>query len=145
MTALSARMRALIGQHQTMVLATADTDGQPEAAAVFFTLADGPVPALVCALLAHSAKLARVRANPRAGFFIGPLEPTRWIQGRGAVRVVDDEPERSERIRQLVSGAPGAAVFVERVPVTPVVIAIGAMKLTDLTGTQPPVETATFT
>jgi len=144
MSALPERMRAHIAEHQTMVLATADTDGRPEAAAVFFALEDGARPALICTLLSRSAKLAQMRENPRAAFFIGPLEPTRWLQGSGAVRVVEDEPERTERIQQLVAGAPGAAVFVDRVPVTPIVIDVQVLKLTDLTGVQPPVEMAMF-
>lgn len=144
MSVLPERMRALIAEHETMVLATADADGQPEAAAVFFAFEDGPPPVLICTLLSHSAKLAQIRANPRVGFFIGPPQPTRWLQGRGAVRIVEEEPARGERIRQLVTGAPGAAVFVERVPVTPIVIDVQGLKLTDLTGAQPPVETATF-
>lgn len=145
MSALPERMRALIAEHQTMVLATADADGQPEAAAVFFALDDGSQPALICTLLSRSAKLAQIRANPRVGFFVGPPRPTRWLQGRGAVRIIEDEPARGECIRRLVAGAPDAAVFVERVPVTPIAIDVRELKLTDLTGAQPPVETVTFT
>jgi pyridoxine/pyridoxamine 5'-phosphate oxidase len=143
--ALPERMRALIAAHETMVLATAGADGQPEAAAVFFALEDGPPPALICTLLSRSKKLAQIRANPRVGFFIGPPRPTRWLQGSGSVRIIEDEPARGEHIRRLVAGAPGAAVFVERVPVTPIVIVVQELKLTDLTGPQPSVETVRFT
>jgi hypothetical protein len=39
---------------------------------------------------------------------------------------------------------PEAGVFVERVPVTPVLFAVHQIKLTDLTGGQPPIEVIDF-
>jgi hypothetical protein len=141
MSRLPQRMGDVLRGHQTLVLATADAAGQPEAAAVFFVLDEdrGPGPALICALLSRSAKLARIRENPRVAFFIGPQAPTRWLQGSGVARVVEEEPQRSQCITQLIAAIPDAAVFVERVPVTPVEIAVRALKLTDLTGESPPV------
>lgn len=140
MSTLPDRMLALIGEHDTMVLATADRDGSPEAAGVFFALdLSTERPALVCSLLATSTKLAHLRQNPRAAFYIGPRAPTRWLQGAGVARLVEAPDEQAARTAQLIAGAPGAGVFIERVPVTAVVIEIRTLKLTDLTGVTPPV------
>ena len=145
MSALSARVWSVLKGYQTMVLATADPAGEPGAAAVFYAAADADDGIeIVCTLLSSSTKLAHLRRNPRAAFFIGPQTPTCWLQGAGDVRIVAEQPERGGRIAQVVAGAPGAAMFVGRVPVTPVVIRVRTIKLTDLTGGQPPVETVSF-
>jgi hypothetical protein len=141
MNQLPPRIRALLIEHHTLVLATVGSDGAPEAASIFYApVDDSGVPALVCALLISSTKLAHLRVNPRAGVYIGPQRPTRWLQGAVVARIVDAPDERERRLAQLLAHAPDAGIFVERVPVTPVVLSIRSLKMTDLTGGQPPVE-----
>ncbi|MGH2588683.1 MAG: pyridoxamine 5'-phosphate oxidase family protein [Dehalococcoidia bacterium] len=141
MDGLPPRVRDVLGEHQTLVLATVDGNGQPEAASVFFASdeAEGGL-TLVVACLSSSAKLAHLRENPRAGVYIGPQTPSRWVQAECLVTIVEDEAERSRRLAQLTAATPAAAVFVERVPVTAVLFRVTRLKLTDLTGGQPPVE-----
>jgi hypothetical protein len=141
MDQLPARVRAVLGEYHTLVLATVGVDGTPEAASVFYAPVEQDGLTLVCALLSSSNKLAHLRNNPRAGIFIGPREPTRWLQATAAGRIVEDAEERERRLAQLLAHAPAAGVFVERVPVTPVVFRVSALKLTDLTGAGPPIET----
>jgi len=142
---LPPRARAVLEEHQTLVLATTDGDGAPEAASVFYApVMNGEAPALVCAFLSSSAKLGHLRRNPQAGIYIGPQTPTRWVQASATARMVEDPVEREARLDQLLAHAPGARVFVERVPVTAVVLSLTRVKLTDLTGERPPIEAVDF-
>jgi len=145
MNQLPARVRALLVEHHSLVLATAGADRVPQAASVFYApVEEEDGPALICALLSRSNKLEHLRQNPRAGVYIGPQTPTRWLQGSVIARNVEEPEERERRLAQLLAHAPAARVFVERVPVTPVVFRLTALKLTDLTGEQPPIETMDF-
>jgi hypothetical protein len=136
------RVRAVLTGHDTLVLATTSPEGQPEAASVFFApLVEGGRLLLVTAMLQTSRKLAHLRADPRAAVYIGPQEPSRWIQAECIVEEPPAGNEHSRRLDQLVAAAPDAKIFVERVPVSPVVLAVTRLKLTDLTGEQPPEQT----
>ena len=139
--AFPGRALAVLREHRTLVLATAGADRRPEAASVFYSpeVEDGRL-TLVCALLSSSQKLAQLRENADAGVYIGPQSPTRWIQASARARIVEDADERERRLQQLLAHAPAASIFVERVPVTPVVFTITRLKLTDLTGERPPIE-----
>lgn len=134
--------RRLLDEHRTMVVASASRNGEPEAASVFYA-PDYEADALhlVCALLSRSNKLAHLRENPRAGLYIGPQQPTRWLQASAVARIVEDDGERARRLGHLLTHAPEARVFVERVPVTVVVFDVERLKLTDLTGANPPIVT----
>ena len=134
---LPPRIRALLAEHTSLVLATA-RDGQPWTGAVFYTVeetADGV--SLLCAVLASSRKLANLRANPRVAVFIGPREPTRWIQAEGTAPVVDEPAAAAEAVTRLTTAVPAARVLTERAPVVPVRIHLGSITLTDLTGGRP--------
>ncbi len=137
---LPPRIRALLAEHTSLVLATA-RDDRPWVSAVFYTAeetADGV--SLLCAVLTASRKLANLRANPRVAVFVGPREPSRWLQGEGTATVLDDPAMAAAAIARLTARVPAARVFTERVPVTPVRITLEAITLTDLTGERPPVE-----
>ena len=141
MNTLPARARELLWSETVLVLATV-RDGRPWVASVFYAPqeADGAV-TLTCTLLASSGTLANLRADPHAAVFVGPREPTRWLQATATAAIVEDEPARQDAINRLLAHAPAARVFVERVAVVPVVLRLTGLKLTDLTGGQPPVET----
>jgi nitroimidazol reductase NimA-like FMN-containing flavoprotein (pyridoxamine 5'-phosphate oxidase superfamily) len=136
-------VRNLLDEHRTMVVASASRNGAPEAASVFFAPEYGTESlTLVCALLSRSHKLAHLRENPRAGLYIGPQRPTRWLQATAAARILEgDEQEHARRLAHLRAHAPEAGVFVERVPVTVVIFEVERLKLTDLTGASPPIIT----
>lgn len=137
----SERVQAILNAYQTLVLAVVNEAGQPEAASVFYTAEQSDTGIqFVATLLSQSAKLDALRHNARAGVFIGPQQPSQWLQAACTARIVEEEPERTERIQQLVAAVPDAGAFVERVPVTPVLFAVHQLKLTDLTGGQPPIE-----
>jgi hypothetical protein len=54
--------------------------------------------------------------------------------------VLDGSDETAPALARLLAHAPAARIFVERVPVVPVVLTLTSIKLTDLGGAQPPVE-----
>jgi len=141
MAALPARIRALLWENTTLVMAT-ERDGQPWIASVFYAPEerDGTV-TLTCALLSTSRKLANVRHNPRVAVYAGPREPTRWLQATGTAAVVDDPRAAAAALARLTAHAPAARIFVDRVPVTPIVVTVSHIRLTDLTGGGPPFET----
>lgn len=142
---LPERIRALLDENRTMVIATVAPDGQPEAASVFYApVHDGSDLFLVSALLATSAKLGHLCTASRTGVFIGPRAPTRWLQATATARIVVDEDERRERLALLLAHAPEAAIFVERMPVAAVLFRVERVKLTDLTGGQPPIQILNF-
>jgi hypothetical protein len=141
MSALPARARDLLWSNTTLVLAT-ERDGRPWIASVFYAPAEtaGGL-TLTCALLATSGKLANLRRNPHAAVYVGPREPTRWLQASAVASILDREDAARAAIQRLLAHAPAAAVFVEKVPVVPVMLRVTGLKLTDLTGALPPVET----
>jgi hypothetical protein len=141
MAELPARARDLLWAETTLVIAT-ERDGRPWIASVFYAPVeqDGEL-RLVCTFLASSSKLANLRANPHAALYVGPREPTRWLQATAVATVLDDPALAAEAIARLTAHAPAARVFIDRVPVVPVVLRVDGLKLTDLTGGWPPVET----
>lgn len=140
MTDLPERIRSLLWENKTLVMAT-ERDGRPWISSVFYAPeADAGGVQLVCALLASSRKLANLRLNPRAAVYVGPREPTCWLQGEGSARVLDDPSETAAALDRLTAHAPAARVFIDRVPVVAVVLTLDSLRLTDLTGPKPPVE-----
>lgn len=138
---LSSRVEQTLEAHQTLVLATVDEAGQPEAASIFYAMQrDNGELRLICALLSRSSKLAALRRNPQAGIFIGPQAPTIWLQAECTAEIVEDAGERMRWLDQLVNSVPASRAFVERVSVTPVLFRVRRIKLTDLTGGLPPIE-----
>jgi uncharacterized protein YhbP (UPF0306 family) len=138
---LPPRFRALLDDHQTLVMAT-ERDGRPWIASVFYAPdVAGEGVRLFCTLLASSRKLANLAQNPRVAVYVGPREPTCWLQAEGVATVLDDPAMAEDAIARLTAHAPAARVFVDRVPVVPVRVDLESIKLTDLTGGKPPIET----
>jgi hypothetical protein len=140
MPELPPRTRALLWEHTTLVMAT-ERDGRPWIASVFYAPEqDASGARLVCTLLATSRKLANLRLNPRVAVYVGPHEPTRWLQATGVATLVEEPAVVQDAIGRLTAHAPAARVFIDRVPVVPVIVALESARLTDLTGEQPPME-----
>jgi hypothetical protein len=115
--------------YDTLALGTVSAAG-PHVAGVFFAPEahqDGV--RLVLALLRDSRKHRELLADPRVAFMCSPGKPTRWIQGSGVAAGVDDEAEGALMLRRLVEHAPGASVFVDRLPVVPVTVSVHALKV----------------
>src|SRR5436190_65807 len=122
-------------QYDTMILATAE-NGQPWTSGVFFAhkvTPDGKL-VLYATMLQGSRKVDTLQKNPKVGFYVGPREPSRWLQGAGRA-VVAQHPEVIEKGTAIVrEQAPGAAMFIDSVPVHLVRIFVEQAQLVDLPG-----------
>ena len=138
------KITAFIAQYQTLVLATED-EGQPYATRIFFV--EDPTTATTCrlygTLITTSRKLANLRHNPRVGIFMGPDQPSTWMEATAHARVLDDEASAAEVRARLAQKSPAAAAFISRVPTAAVELEIDWLRITDLTGGAPYTE-ATF-
>ncbi|HEY0754584.1 MAG TPA: pyridoxamine 5'-phosphate oxidase family protein [Ktedonobacteraceae bacterium] len=134
-----------IKQYQTLVLATSDNE-QPYATRIFFV--EETVTATGCrlygTLITSSRKLANLQKNPRVGLFIGPDQPSIWLEATARARVLNDEQYTAEVYTQLAQKSSAAAAFISRVPTVAVELAINWLRITDLTSSTPYTE-ATFT
>lgn len=121
--------------YDTTALATV-SDAGPHVAGVFFAPeADGQRIRLLLGILDGSRKARDLQADPRVAFMCSPGNPSRWIQGWGTASTpVLDEPARLEIFRRLVAHAPGAQQFVDRLPVHPVIVEVGELKIVEALG-----------
>ncbi len=131
-------VRAFLAEHHTVVVATV-AEGQPWCTRVFFAEAfeggDGPetgaFPTLYLLAKTPSRKLANLRANDRVGVFIGPEQPTAWLEARGHAEVLA-EPDASRARDRVLAKAPEAGPFLARVTAVTVRIRLGWLRLTDV-------------
>ena len=143
-------LRAFLAEHHALVVATV-ADGQPWCTRVFFAEAferdgepddeeggaehDGPeagsLPTLYVLAKTPSRKLANLRANDRVGIFVGPEQPTAWLEARGRATVLAGQEAAAARQRVLAK-APEAGPFLARVTAEAVRIRLGWLRLTDV-------------
>ncbi len=117
--------------YDVVALATVSPAG-PHVAGIFFA----PEPhgggiRLLLAVLRGSRKHRELLADPRVGFMCSPGNPSRWIQGEGMAAAVDDAEEGALMLRRLVEHAPGASVFVDRLPVVPFTVEVRGLKVVE--------------
>src|SRR5262245_60295219 len=122
-------------QYDTMILATAE-NGQPWTSGVFFAHEVTPDGRLVlyATMLQGSRKVETLQKNPKVGFYVGPREPSRWLQGAGRAVVARDPEVIKKGIAIVREQAPGAGMFIDRVPVHLVRIFVEQAQLVDLPG-----------
>jgi hypothetical protein len=123
--------------YDTLALATVSEAG-PHVAGAFFA----PEPhqggiRLLLALLKGSRKHSELLADPRVAILCSPGNPSRWIQGWGIAAGVEDAEEGRLMMRRLVEHAPGASMFVDRLPVVAVTIEVRALKVVEDIGRPP--------
>jgi len=124
----------LLAEHDTLAIAT-EHQGQPFVTRVFFAEewgADGALH-LYGTFITTSRKLANLRENPRVGLFVGPAQPSIWMEGTAEAEVLADAREQEHAIA-LVSGKSAvAAGFIKQVPIAPVRMTPRWLRVTDLT------------
>jgi hypothetical protein len=124
--------------YDTTSLATVSAAG-PHVAGVFFAPElEGHGIRLLVAVLDGSRKAADIDGDARVAFMCSPGNPSRWIQGWGSASRPDvDEAGRLEIFRRLVAHAPGARQFVDRLPVSPVIVTVRELKVVEALGSPP--------
>ncbi len=126
-------LQAFLAQYDTLLIAT-ERDHQPFTTGAFFAeeITERGDIILYFTFIITSRKLANLRENPKVGIFIGPRQPTEWLEGTGVARVVEDERE-AERVKRLVmKKSELAAQFMAQVPIAPVRVVVNWARITDL-------------
>ena len=126
--------------YDVLALASVSPAG-PHVAGIFFApeAAPGGGIRLLLAVLRDSRKHRELLADARVAFFCSPGNASRWIQGEGLASEFPDasSEEGALMLARLVAHAPGAAVYVDRLPVAPVVVDVQGLKVVEDV-TQPP-------
>jgi 1,4-dihydroxy-2-naphthoate octaprenyltransferase len=137
-------LKRVLDQHMTFFVATSNDD-KPWITGLYFGEEFVPVAegsddlkmVIYCTVLNDTRKIQNLKDNPNVSFYIGPLEPTEVIQGMGLMSIITDPLEREHAIKVLVAKAPPAQMFIDFLPVTPVVLRPSEIKLANyLEGTK---------
>jgi nitroimidazol reductase NimA-like FMN-containing flavoprotein (pyridoxamine 5'-phosphate oxidase superfamily) len=128
-------INAFIARYQTLVIAT-ESEQQPLATRIFFV--EDPASArtlkLYGTLITSSRKLANLTKNPRAGIYIGPDQPSSWLEATARARILDEETAAAAVRARLAQKSPAAGTFLARVPTAVVELEVSWLRITDLTG-----------
>ena len=132
-TTTSEAIANFLAQYDTLALAT-EFEGQPYVTRVFY--AEQPVQetslTLYGTFIITSRKLANLRQNPRVGLFIGPSEPTAWLEAT-AVALVHSDENISQAVREKLSKKSSvAAAFIARVPIVAVELQVNWLRITNV-------------
>ncbi|HYX49038.1 MAG TPA: pyridoxamine 5'-phosphate oxidase family protein [Ktedonobacteraceae bacterium] len=122
-----------LAQYDTLAIAT-EHDGQPFVTRAFFV--EEPVHEsrlrLYGTFITTSRKLANLQQNPRVGIFIGPSQPTTWLEATALARTLNDEDTSSIILANLAKKSSVAATFIARVPVVAVEMQITWLRITNV-------------
>jgi nitroimidazol reductase NimA-like FMN-containing flavoprotein (pyridoxamine 5'-phosphate oxidase superfamily) len=114
-------INTFLAQYETLAIAT-ELDGQPYVTRAFFV--EEPVSdtslKLYGTFITTSRKLANLKQNPRVGIFIGPDQPSAWLEATAQARILTDESTSSVVRENLGKKSPVAATFIARVPIVAV-------------------------
>ncbi len=125
---------SFLAQYDTLASAT-EHIGQPFVTRAFYV--EEPVEEhslkLYGTFITTSRKLANLRQNPRVGIFIGPSQPTTWLEATALASTLDSESASSVVLENLGKKSPVAAAFIARVPVVAVEMQITWLRITNVT------------
>jgi nitroimidazol reductase NimA-like FMN-containing flavoprotein (pyridoxamine 5'-phosphate oxidase superfamily) len=126
-------VQTFLAQYDTLLIAT-EREHQPFTTGAFYAeeISESGDIILYFTFIITSRKLANLRDNPKVGIFIGPRQPTEWLEGTGLAHVVEDAHE-AERVKQLVmQKSELASKFMAQVPIVPVRVVVNWARITDL-------------
>ncbi len=125
-------LRAFLAQYDTLAIATMD-QGQPYVTRVFYV--EQPIQDSITlhgTFITTSRKLANLRQNPRVGLFIGPSQPTAWLEATALAYVITDEEVSAAVRERLGRKSAVAGAFIARVPIVAVELQLTWLSLTDV-------------
>ncbi len=137
-------IKTFLAQHDTLAIAT-EHEGQPYVTRVFYVeqpLHDTTL-TLYGTFLTTSRKLANLRQNPRVGLFIGPSQPTIWLEATAQARIITDENASAAVREQLGRKSALAAGFIARLPIVAVELQVNWLRITNIAANPMQIE-ATF-
>ena len=122
-----------LSQYDTLAIAT-ELDGQPYVTRAFFV--EEPVSdtglKIFGTFITTSRKLANLKQNPRVGLFIGPDQPSAWLEATARARILTDESTSAVVRENLGKKSPVAATFIARVPIVAVELQVNWLRITNL-------------
>ena len=123
-----------LAQYDTLAIAT-EHDGQPFVTRAFFVeeAVNENSLRLFGTFITTSRKLSNLQQNPRVGIFIGPSQPSVWLEATALARTLNDENASSMVLENLSKKSPVAAAFIARVPVIAVEMQITWLRITNVT------------
>ena len=123
-----------LAQYDTLAIAT-EHDGQPFVTRAFFVeeAVNESSLRLYGTFITTSRKLSNLQQNPRVGIFIGPSQPSVWLEATALARTLNDENASSMVLENLSKKSPVAAAFIARVPVIAVEMQITWLRITNVT------------
>ena len=130
-----ATINAFLAQFETLIIAT-EHEGQPFVTRAYYV--EKPVEAGDTSLILYgtfivtSRKLANLRENGRVGLFIGPDQPSAWLEATAHACALEDEQACATVCEQLGQKSPTAAAFIARVPIVAVEIRVDWLRITNL-------------
>jgi nitroimidazol reductase NimA-like FMN-containing flavoprotein (pyridoxamine 5'-phosphate oxidase superfamily) len=131
-----ATINAFLAQYETLVIAT-EHEGQPFVTRAYYV--EKPIEAgdtsltLYGTFIVTSRKLANLRENGRIGLFIGPDQPSAWLEATAHAYALEDEQASATVREKLGQKSPAAAGFIARVPIVAVEIRVDWLRITNLT------------
>src|SRR6266566_4025767 len=106
-------INTFLAQYDTLAIAT-ELAGQPYVTRAFFV--EEPVRdtglKLYGTFITTSRKLANLKQNPRVGLFIGPDQPSAWLEATAQARILTDESASAVVRENLGKKSPVAATFI---------------------------------
>ncbi len=122
-----------LAQYDTLAIAT-EHDGQPFVTRAFFVeeAVNESSLRLYGTFITTSRKLSNLQQNPRVGIFIGPSQPSVWLEATALARTLKDENASSMVLENLSKKSPVAAAFIARVPVIAVEMQITWLRITNV-------------
>ena len=126
-------IHSFLAQYDTLVIAT-EHDGQPFVTRAFFVEEPASENSLKLygTFITTSRKLANLKQNPRVGIFIGPSQPTIWLEATALARTLNNEKASSDVLENLGKKSAVAAAFIARVPVVAVEMQITWLRITNV-------------
>lgn len=133
-----------LAQYDTLAIAT-EQEGQPYVTRVFYVEQpiDNTTLTLYSTFITTSRKLANLRQNPRIGLFIGPHQPTVWLEATAQARIITDESASAVVREQLSRKSATAAAFIARIPIVAVALQVNWLRITNVAANPMQIE-ATF-
>lgn len=124
---------SFLAQYDTLAIAT-EHEGQPYVTRAYFV--EQPIQDTALTLhgtfITSSRKLANLRLNSRVGLFIGPDQPTAWLEATATAHVLTDEKSSQAVREQLGQKSSVAAGFIASIPIVAVEFQVNWLRITNL-------------
>jgi hypothetical protein len=126
-------INSFLAEYDTLAIAT-EYNGQPFVTRAFFVEEPASEDSLKLygTFITTSRKLSNLQQNPRVGIFIGPSQPSTWLEATALARTLNNDSATSIVLENLGKKSSVAAAFIARVPVVAVEMQITWLRITNM-------------